>query len=411
MKKCNYIVRFPESKKQAIKIYFLRQNLSFSPIGKTKTLILSDIHYIFKKILLKHITLGVWQLTIYVVFRQKYLTCHVYLGWDNTMKKHFNLSAFPKRVSCRRLNRREFIRTSTGLFAAATTAISMAPLSCYPARWFKRPPRGLIRFGLVTDVHYADTDARGSRYYRDSLAKLKECVALMNAEQVDFLIELGDFKDQDEPPMESYSLNYLRTVENVFRKFTGRRYHVLGNHDLDSISKNQFISVIKNSGIARDRTFYSFDRNGLHFIVLDANFTSEGAPYCRGNFDWRDTNIPPSQCDWLGEDMKTTELPTIVFIHQLLDGEGDVYVNNAAQVRKLLENSGKVLAVFQGHYHQGSYNVINGIHYYTLKALVEGPAPENNSYAVVEVFSNHDIIVTGYRNAVSQDLNAISKSL
>lgn len=33
-----------------------------------------------------------------------------------------------------------------------------------------------LRFGMVTDPHYADVDTRGSRYYRQSLAKMKESV-------------------------------------------------------------------------------------------------------------------------------------------------------------------------------------------------------------------------------------------
>ena len=43
---------------------------------------------------------------------------------------------------------------------------------------------------------------------------------------------------------------------------------------------------------------------------------------------------------------------------------------------KILHASGKVLAVFQGHHHSGSYSNIAGIHYYTLKALVEGSGPD-----------------------------------
>ena len=63
-----------------------------------------------------------------------------------------------------------------------------------------------------------------------------------------------------------------------------------------------------------------------------------------------------------------------------------------------------MLAVFQGHHHEGRYSSIEGIHYYTLKAVVEGPGQENNSYATVEVQPNHDVIVTGYRKAQHMEL-------
>ncbi len=36
--------------------------------------------------------------------------------------------------------------------------------------------------------------------------------------------------------------------------------------------------------------------------------------------------------------------------------------------------------------------------------MVEGPGPENNSYAVVEVRPDYDIVITGYRKAVSKRL-------
>jgi hypothetical protein len=226
----------------------------------------------------------------------------------------------------------------------------------------------------------------------------------MNTERVDFLIELGDFKDQDRPPVEKNTLSYLQAVEKVFRNFNGPTYHVLGNHDMDSISKRQFLKQINNTNIDPGRSYYSFDSNGLHFVVLDANFRADGADYDHGNFDWTDANIPTKELLWLRNDLTSTPGPVIVFIHQLLDGKGSVYVKNAEQVRQILEASGKVLAVFQGHHHSGSYNNIAGIHYYTLKALVEGQGAENNSYAIAEVHPDRSITVTGYRKAQSTQL-------
>jgi metallophosphoesterase superfamily enzyme len=108
------------------------------------------------------------------------------------------------------------------------------------------------------------------------LDKLAACVAEMNRERVDFLVELGDFKDQDTPPVESRTLEYLERIEGVFRKFEGPRYHVLGNHDMDSISKAQFLARVENAGIPSERSYYSFDLRGIHGVVLDANFTREG---------------------------------------------------------------------------------------------------------------------------------------
>jgi len=295
------------------------------------------------------------------------------------------------------ITRRTFLRLVLG--------VGLVPLSCAPGN-LSSGNRRSVRFGIVTDCHYADADPVGTRFYRESLGKLTECVARMNAERVDFLVELGDLKDQDKRPVESRTLLYLRDVEAVLQRFRGPMYHVLGNHDMDGISKQQFLAYVGNAG----RSYYSFDLRGLHCIVLDANYRADGSDYDRGNFDWTDANIPARELNWLRHDLAVSHYPVVVFIHQLLDGTGQVYVGNAAEVRWILQASGKVLAVFQGHHHEGSYSRIEGIHYYTLKAVVEGHGQDNNSYAIVEVRPNRDVIVTGYRKASSMHLASASVS-
>ena len=298
------------------------------------------------------------------------------------------------------ITRRVFLKST----AASLAGLTVLPLSCTLNSASSAKLRR-VRFGIVTDCHYADADTLGTRFYRESLDKLTECVTLMNAEKIDFLIELGDIKDENRLPVEQKTLSYLQAIEKVFQGFDGPTYHVLGNHDMDSISKIQFLRRVENTNIKSGSSYYSFDLNSLRCIVLDANYRADGTDYDHGNFDWTDANIPSEELDWLREDLAAAPGPVIVFIHQLLDGTGSVYVNNAADVRQILQASGKVLAVFQGHHHSGSYSNIAGIHYYTLKALVEGSGPENNSYAIAEVHPDGSIIITGYRKAVSKQLS------
>ncbi|MCL5279067.1 MAG: metallophosphoesterase [Planctomycetes bacterium] len=295
------------------------------------------------------------------------------------------------------------------LFLRCAAGAALASLSCTPGNLSTRR-RSAVRFGIVTDCHYADADPVGTRFYRESLGKLAECVDRMNTEKVDFLVELGDFKDENRPPVEEKTLAYLHKVETVFRRFHGRRYHVLGNHDMDSTSKQQFLRRVENTGIEADRSYYSFDAEGLHCIVLDANYRSDGSDYDHGNFDWTDANIPACELDWLRQDLAASGGPAAVFSHQMLDGTGAVYVKNAAAVRQILAASGKVLAVFQGHHHPGAYSHIHGIHYYTLKGMIEGRGEDNDSYAVVKVQPNRNITVTGYRKASSLELSRVTKA-
>ena len=80
-------------------------------------------------------------------------------------------------------------------------------------------------------------------------------------------------------------------------------------------------------------------------------------------------------------------------------------IQNAETVRTILQESGKVLACFDGHNHNGGHNIIEGIHHYTLKAMVDGSGSENSSYAIVEITPDNNIIVTGYRRAASRDFS------
>ena len=225
----------------------------------------------------------------------------------------------------------------------------------------------------------------------------------MNQQKVDFLIELGDFKDQGKPPSEKSTLQFLKAIESVYSGFEGPRYHVLGNHDMDSISKTQFLNHVTNSGISKERSYYSFDMKGIHCIVFDANFRSDAADYDRGNFNWKDANIPPKEVTWLKQDLASTKLPVICFSHQELKGEGSA-ICNADEICKVLADSGSVLAVFQGHHHAGAYVSAENIHYYTLKCMVEGSKTEDNAYAIVSVFNDNSIAVEGYRRARSKNM-------
>jgi len=296
------------------------------------------------------------------------------------------------------MTRRIFLRASGACLAGLTAG----PLVL---RAFGEPRPNTARFGIITDLHYANRQY-STRYCSESLDKLNECVELMNKQEVNFLIELGDFKDQDEPPVEANTITYVQAAEAVLQRFTGSTYHVLGNHDMDSISKAQFLTNVENTGIASDASYYSFELNGLHFVVLDANFSSNGTAYDHGNFTWTDAIIPSAELDWLKQDLAFANGPVIVFTHQLLDGTGSYYVGNAAAVRQILEASGKVMAVFQGHHHAGAYNLLRGIHYYTLKAVVEGSGAQNNAYAIVEVHPDRSITVSAYRKAVRKEFPA-----
>ena len=201
---------------------------------------------------------------------------------------------------------------------------------------------------------------------------------------------------------------YLDEIEKEFQTFQGPVYHVLGNHDMDSISKEDFLQHTSNHGDADKKTYYSFICNDIKFIVLDANHNLDGTPYDRGSFDWTKAFIPKDQVLWLQEELKEKDKPVVIFIHQLLDRFSDIgkalCVSNADEIVSLLEANGNILAVFQGHHHAGHYSFRNNIHYWTMKGMIEGSLPENNSFAVIEIDKDLNIYIEGFYNCKNKEM-------
>lgn len=253
-----------------------------------------------------------------------------------------------------------------------------------------------VRFGLVTDMHYADKKPAGSRHYRETLAKLEEAAKQFQEDQPENVIELGDFIDAaDSVEVEK---EYLKRINKEFAALPGNKHYVLGNHCVFTLTKDEFLE-----GVGQKKSYYSFDAGGFHFVVLDACFRSDGTPYGRKNFSWTDPNIPGEQVEWLQADLKAANRKTIVFVHQRLDVSNNYGVKNAAQVRKVLEESGNVLAVFQGHSHKNDLKDINGIHYCVHRAMVEGSGKENNGYSTMDVFADGTIRITGFRKQANYE--------
>lgn len=253
-----------------------------------------------------------------------------------------------------------------------------------------------LRVGLITDLHYADKVPAGTRHYRETLGKLEEAARQFEQDRPTFLVELGDLIDAaDSVELEQ---SYLSTIDREFSAIGTDRHYVLGNHCVDTLTKEEFLA-----GVQQEASYYSFDREGFHFVVLDACFRSDGEPYGRKNSQWNDANIPAAELEWLAADLNATDKPVIVFAHQRLDVTKNHSVKNHAEVRKVLEGSKKVLAVFQGHSHQNELNEIEGIHYCTLLAMVEGSGSDNNGYSLMDIKPDGTIHLTGFRKQQGYD--------
>jgi 3',5'-cyclic AMP phosphodiesterase CpdA len=240
-------------------------------------------------------------------------------------------------------NRREFIKT-----LSAGGAGLILPLQVN-ARLSSKAKKESLKFSLCADVHkdiMHDADTRLQAFIEDATEN-----------ELDFIMQLGDFcRPYD------YNLGFM----SIWNSFPGKKYHVIGNHDMDGgFKRDQVVAYWQAEG-----RHYSFDLKGYHFIVLDGNDEdpSENRPAGYARYLGRE------QLSWLEKDLEHTDLPSLVFCHQGLDNDlGGIH--NATQSRLVLERANeragfqKVQVVFSGHHHQDYYNNINGIHYLQINSM------------------------------------------
>jgi len=245
----------------------------------------------------------------------------------------------------------------------------------------------MIKFGVFTDVHYAEGVKAGDRICDLSLDKLKKIVQDFNENELDFCVCLGDTINSARD-FERDKLN-LKAVSDEFKKLNMPYHIVLGNHDLEAMSKSDFFTIW--DGTPRT-SYYSFSLGNNKFFILDANYLSDDSEYCKGEYHWTDPNISSEQISWLESELESSkEKNVFIFIHQNLDhrtfdGKEDPHlVKNYKDVIQILEKQNKRITIIQGHYHDGGYRVINNIEYITIKALCTGNDTVNNPRLIVNI--------------------------
>lgn len=209
--------------------------------------------------------------------------------------------------------------------------------------------QGRVRFGICADVH--------KDIMHDADSRLATFIDEMNRENVDFIIQLGDF---------CFPAEHNRGFLSIWQQFRGPRYPVLGNHDMQGHHTTD--DAVKFLNLPN--RYYSFDMNGYHFVVLDANERRESPPPSNPNFP---SYIGHEQLKWLKHDLLATDFPTFLFSHQMLqddkglDGREEVQ----ALLREVNEKAGwqQVVAALCGDLHVDYHQQISGIHYLVVNSM------------------------------------------
>lgn len=238
-----------------------------------------------------------------------------------------------------------------------------------------------VRFGVFTDLHL--------EIMKDGEERLTEFMNIMKEEDVDFIIQLGDFCYPKKPELclcsqENIPVNLKNALidspisrkeemRDLYNSFEKPHYYVLGNHEHDFCSKEEAMSFY-----GMEKRYYSFEVHDWKMIVLDAsNFkTREGSikAYHYGDyFDSQDLPyIDEEQMKWLEEELMGSKGPTLVFSHQPLN-EGPRGIRNAVELSELFQRAAKegrkVHLCINGHTHVDRYQEWNGVGYYTLNSM------------------------------------------
>ncbi len=253
-----------------------------------------------------------------------------------------------------------------------------------------------IRFGIIADAQYADCPPGGRRHYRNSLGKLVACAADFNARDLAFVVHLGDLIDRD-------FASYDKALAACGRFNAPVRY-VLGNHEFSVVPERK-AEVRDLLGVGCG--YYDFAHAGWRFIVLDGNDISvyahaPGSEKRRAAEALRQKlsaagrkNIAPytgamgqTQLAWLDRTLAATEKAgekAVLFSHPPVWPKHGINLWNDQELLAILDAHPCVAAYINGHHHAGMYGVRNGVHYLTLRAMVE--TADRTSYAVVEATS------------------------
>ncbi|MGI9240443.1 MAG: sulfatase-like hydrolase/transferase [Verrucomicrobiales bacterium] len=268
----------------------------------------------------------------------------------------------------------------------------------------------VIRFGAIADCQYADADTKGKRHYRLAAEKLEDAVGAFNADsELDFVIHLGDFIDRD---FESYNV-----VTPIFNKLRAKKYHLLGNHDYE-VSDELKSKVPAALGL--DERYYDFAVGEWRFIVLDGNeFSTLAHP--QDSEPWKEAEafrtavdpplanycgaIKPEQIAWLKARLDATRAAgqrAVLFCHYPLTPEGHHNLWNDTEMLEVLKPYNDVVrAWINGHNHAGGYAQRDGIHYLTLKGMLD---TTDNAFATFEIFDD-EIRITGHHREPDRVLN------
>lgn len=279
------------------------------------------------------------------------------------------------------LTRREFLNVS-----AVAAATALLPATARSQQSATRPPAAQpstspddFTFVHLTDMHV--TPKRwGDKGYRaciESVRDLKPRPA--------FALMGGDLAfDGNYTPKPAFE-EQIRLYQEITRGLGFPHYNCMGNHDGLGWGSRRKVALddpdlgkkLIMDRLEWEKSYYSFDFGGWHFVVLDSIFpiqTKDGPTY--------EPRIGPEQLEWLAHDLGAAgDKPKVAVTHIAafcnvgqMNGDPNakamtgMVIADTKDLREILERH-NVRALLQGHSHKIEEYRLNDVWYLTSAAV------------------------------------------
>jgi len=260
------------------------------------------------------------------------------------------------------IDRRGFLKCMAWAGAGAFCVMQGGVLRSYAlGSQGARQAKGEISFVQISDSHMGFNKAANP----DVAATLQVAIDKINAlpQGPEFLLHTGDITHLSKP-------GEFDTVDQMLRSVkVGDRFFVPGEHDVLNDDGAQYRERYGKG--AQGSGWYSFDKNGVHFIgLVNVMNLKAGGLGSLGN----------EQLEWLEKDVKSLSksTPIVVFAHIPL---WNVYpewgwgTDDSAQALGYLKKFGSV-TVLNGHIHQTMQKIEGNVTFHTaMSTAFPQPAP------------------------------------
>lgn len=240
-----------------------------------------------------------------------------------------------------------------------------------PLPVFRKNNPDELRIGFITDLHVGSSvNGVGDGVLRlDFVDKINYFIEKMNNSFVpNFIITGGDIIEGTKVSLDK-GMTELSLVRKLFDRTTLKKYWVVGNHDLRSVKKKQFMQSLDIDYVSK-----AFVVGNYKIIILDSNFTKDdedvipGGGYTRGH-------ISEEQIEFLEKELKNIDKRVIVFLHHpplwSIDGKSNfAFPDNAKRLQEIFSQN-KVFVVFAGHIEDLFLQEIDGVKYFISPGILK----------------------------------------